>query len=162
MDEQRQRYQQIRSVLSNLVNTVGDAPVSVAMGHELWRSQAYLHSHCAECGCAITAIDDAQIYAQECARVGAAGMAGIEAQPICPACYAPLRRALSAFAPGLLTAQQTQAVAHRLGDPAEITVSTHSSSSPARAGQPRHPLIGRASRAGAGRTSGGRGVHAAQ
>lgn len=162
MEELRQRYQQIRGVLGNLVDTLGDAPVAVALGHELWRSRAYLHRHCAECGCAITAADDAQIYAQECTRVGAAGMAGIEAQPICPACYARLRRALSAFAPGPLTALQPQAVAHRLGGPDEITVSTHRTASPVRAEQLRHPLIGRASRAGAGRTSGGRGVHAAQ
>lgn len=162
MDELRQSYQQIRGVLSNLVNAVGDAPVSVAMGHELWRSRAYLHSHCAECGCAITDTDYAQVYAQEYARVGAAGMAGIAAQPICPACYACLRRALSVFAPGLLRARQSYAAAQRLRAPDETTVSAHSSSPPARAEQLRHLLSGRASREGAGRISVGRGAYVGQ
>lgn len=146
MDELQKRYQQIRGVLNNLANATDGASVSVAMGHELGRSLAYLHSHCAECGCTITSADYAQVYEHECIRVGAAGMAGVEAQPICPACYAHLRHALSAFTPGLLRTQQTYAFMHCLGGPNQSTVNTHSA--PHRVGSvpPRLALIDRAAR----------------
>lgn len=153
MDEQQRRYQQIRCVLKNLAAIIGEAPNSARAGHGLEGSQTYLQSHCAECGCALTDHDYAQVYAQERARVGAAGEAGIEEQAICASCYTSLRRALSAFAPALAEAQQPHLVARSLAGHDEITVSAPPSSCPGAAERPWRARIGRASRPAGRRAS---------
>lgn len=53
MQELKQRYQQIRCILTNLAQTISDDSLAVRSEHELQRSHAYLSSHCAECGCTI-------------------------------------------------------------------------------------------------------------
>jgi len=142
MNKPRQSYQQIRCELKNLINTFVHDPTSVSAGKDLKHSQEYLHDHCSECGCAITGADYAQVYERECVRVGSAGEAKLEEQPICLSCYARLRRTLSTFAPDSLGAPKLYAdsqaatmerrLARRLS-PAQqllITQATHRSALP--------------------------------
>lgn len=112
-------YQHIRRVLDNLTNALSDTPRSDSVCADLERSRIYLHDHCSECGRAITSAEYAQIYAQECVRVGAAGVASIEECPICLVCYARLRRALAAFAPSVLERLRGAMVMPSLGVHAE-------------------------------------------
>lgn len=111
-----------RCGLENLTNELSDTPLSVDMAHELERSRTYLHDHCSTCGDAITGAEYAQIYEQECARVGAAGVASIEARSICLVCYAHLRRTLAAFAPSLLECPPIEALRD---DPSPICLHEH-------------------------------------
>jgi hypothetical protein len=162
MHELQQHYQQLRCVLTNLVQMVREGSLTIRAEHELQRSQVYLTNHCAECGGAITHDDYAQIYRRECTRVGAAGIPSIEAQPLCPLCYAGRRRALRTFAPVLVAGQLASTEAQNPEAHAEIVVRLHVAPRPPRQDQSRHLRVGRARQPGAGYACVGHGHHISQ
>lgn len=87
MDELIRRYEEIRTVLARLVNTIPGEHDHSWPSHELRLARDYLHNHCEECGAALGCADYAQVHALEMVRVGPPGTPAFEDAPICPACY---------------------------------------------------------------------------
>jgi hypothetical protein len=50
LDEQIQRYREIRQVFTHLVTNMPEVPDRTRPGTALQTARTYLHGHCAECG----------------------------------------------------------------------------------------------------------------
>ena len=87
MDEQTQRYREIRHVLTHLVTDMPSVPDRTRPGTALQAAHAYLHGHCAECGSTLERHDYALVLAQEMVRIGTAKASDVADLSICPDCY---------------------------------------------------------------------------
>ena len=87
MDEQTQRYREIRHVLTHLVTDMPSVPDRTRPGTALQAAHAYLHGHCAECGSTLERRDYALVHAQEMVRIGTTTASDVGNLPICPKCY---------------------------------------------------------------------------
>jgi hypothetical protein len=87
LDEQTQRYREIRHVLTHLVTNMPGVPDRTRPGTALQAARAYLHGHCAECGATLERPDYALVHAQEMVRLGTTTASDVTNLPICPACY---------------------------------------------------------------------------
>ena len=87
MDEQTQRYREIRHVLTHLVTNMPGVADQTRPGAALQAARAYLHGHCTECGATLERPDYALVHAQEMARIGTTTASDVGNLPICSACY---------------------------------------------------------------------------
>jgi hypothetical protein len=87
MDEQTQRYREIRYVLTHLLANMPGIPDRTRPSTALQDAHAYLHGHCAQCGAMLARLDYALVHAQEMVRIGTTTASDVTNLPICPACY---------------------------------------------------------------------------
>jgi len=87
MDEQTQRYREIRHVLTHLVTNMPGVADRTRPGTALQAARAYLRGHCAECGATLAGQDYALVHGQEMVRIGTTTASNVTNLPICPACY---------------------------------------------------------------------------
>jgi hypothetical protein len=99
LDEQTQRYREIRQVFTHLVANMPGVPDRTWPGTALQAARAYLHGHCAECGATLERHDYALVHAQEMVRIGTTTASDIGNLPICPECYVERCVVRQQFAP---------------------------------------------------------------